>query len=139
MAGVQKNCRTCKKLFMTRSSNSARWETQCYECYSTSQKNKQMVRFQERETNIVNSLENRIIKVEHWMDNVPSIIGAEVNNIMNSIISEDLLSEIEKKNAEKVESLTSDLFTRLEQFEEKLQRQISLLNTRIVKIMKEMD
>jgi len=139
MVGVQKECRTCKKFFMTRSTNSARWESQCYECYSNSQKNKQMVRFQERETNIVNSLENRIVKVEDWMDNIPSIIGAEVNNTMNSIISDDLLSAIEEKNAEKVASLTSDLFTQIEQFEEKIQRQISLLNTRIVKIMKEMD
>jgi hypothetical protein len=139
MAGIQKTCRTCKELFITRSSNSARWETQCYECFNQHKKTKQMINFQEREENIVKNLENRLIKTEEWMDNIPSVIGAEVNNIMNQIINEELLSDIEKKNTVKIESLTSELLDRLDNFEEKIQRQISLLNTRIVKIMKEMD
>ena len=139
MAGVQKSCRTCKELFITRSANSARWETQCYECFNQNKKTKQMINFQEREQNIVQNLEDRIIKTEEWMDNIPSIIGAEVSNIMNQIIGEELLSQIEKKNEEKIESLTSSLIHRLDKFEEKMQRQMSLLNTRIIKIMKEME
>jgi len=139
MVGIQKTCRTCKELFITRSSNSARWETQCYECFNQRKKETQMIRFQEREENIVKNLENRLIKTEEWMDNIPSIIGAEVNNIMNQIINEELLSEIEKKNAVKIESLTSELLNKINKFEEKMQRQITLLNTRIVKIMKEME
>jgi len=139
MVGIQKTCRTCKELFITRSSNSARWETQCYECFNQRKKETQMIRFQEREENIVKNLENRLIKTEEWMDNIPSIIGAEVNNIMNQIINEELLSEIEKKNAVKIESLTSELLDKINKFEEKIQRQITLLNTRIVKIMKEME
>jgi len=139
MVGVQKKCRTCERFFTTRSANSARWETQCYDCYNDRKKTAQMINFQAREESIVQSLEDRIIKTEKWMDNVPSIIGAEVNNIMNQIIGEELLSQIEEKNQEKIESLTSELLNRLDKFEEKIQRQISLLNTRIVKIMKEMD
>lgn len=139
MAGVQKNCRTCKKLFMTRSANSARWENQCYECYSTNQKNKQMVRFQERETNIVKSLEDRIIKAEQWMDNIPSIIGAEVNNNIQTFIGEDLLATITKTNDEKITELFKELKETQFAFQEKMQRQIVTLNNKIIKLMKEME
>lgn len=139
MAGVQKKCRTCKKIFVTRSANSARWESQCYDCYSTSQKNKQMVKFQERETNIVKSLEDRIIKAEQWMDNIPSIIGAEVNNNIQAFIGEDLLGAITKTNDEKITELFKELKETQFAFQEKMQRQIVTLNNKIIKLMKEME
>lgn len=139
MVGIQKKCKICEKMFITRSANSARWESHCFECFSASKKQMHMINFQAREENIVKGLEVRLVKAEEWMDNIPSIIGAEVNNIMNNIISEELLSEIEKKNAQKVANLTAELFSRIESFEKKIQKQLSLLNSRIVSIMKEMD
>lgn len=139
MVGVQKECRTCKKLFITRSSNSARWETQCFECYNERKKTKQMISFQERETNVVSSLEDRIIKVEKWMDNIPSIIGAEVNNNIQAFIGEDLLGAITKTNDEKIAKLFKELKETHFAFQEKVQKQIVMINNRIIAIMKEFD
>jgi len=139
MAGVQKACRTCKAFFMTRSTRSARWENQCFECHQKHKKTKQMVTFQEREQNIVQNLENRIVKTEDWMNNLPSIIGAEVSNVMSSIIDDELITTITEKNDEKIALALEGLVTQMKQFEDKIQKQVSMLNTRIVKIMKEME
>ena len=139
MAGIQKECRTCKVSFITRSSNSARWETQCMDCFSARKKEAQMIRFQERETNVVSNLEDRIIKVEGWMDNIPSIIGAEVNNIMHNITSEEMINSLQKVFNERLEKAIENMNAQQKAFQEKMQRQIVTLNNKIIKLMKEME
>ena len=139
MAGVQKECRTCKTLFVTRSANSARWENQCYKCFSSMKKETAMVRFQERETNIVSNLEDRIVKVEKCMDNIPSIIGAEVSDSIQAFIGQDLLGAITKTNDEKIAELFKELKEAHFKFQEKVQKQIVMINNRIITIMKEFD
>ena len=139
MAGVQKECRTCKTLFVTRSANSARWENQCYKCFSFMKKETAMVRFQERETNIVSNLEDRIVKVEKCMDNIPSIIGAEVSDSIQAFIGQDLLGAITKTNDEKIAELFKELKEAHFKFQEKVQKQIVMINNRIITIMKEFD
>ena len=139
MTGIQKECRTCKKLFVTRSANSARWENQCYDCFSSTRKETALLRFQEREMNIVTNLEDRIIKVEQWMDNIPSIIGAEVNNIMLDISSGEMMDSLQKALNKRLEKTIADLNAQQKAFQEKMQRQIVTLNNKIIKLMKEME
>lgn len=139
MVGIQKKCTVCEVYFITRSAKSARWENHCSACFASRTKETQMVRFQEREMNVVSSLEDRIIKVEKWMDNIPSIIGAEVSNNIQTFIGEDLLGAITKTNDEKIAEQFKQLKEAQFAFQEKMQRQIVTLNNKIIKLMKEFD
>ena len=139
MVGIQKKCTVCEVYFVTRSAKSARWENHCSKCFASRTKETQMIRFQEREMNVVSNLEDRIVKVEKWMDNIPSIIGAEVNNSIQAFIGEDLLGAITKTNDEKIAELFKELKEAHFEFQEKVQKQIVMINNRIITIMKEFD
>ena len=139
MVGIQKKCTVCDVYFITRSAKSARWENHCSTCFASRTKEKQMIHFQEREMNVVTNLEDRIVKVEKWMDNIPSIIGAEVSNSIQDFIGQDLLGAITKTNDEKIAELFKELKEAHFAFQEKVQKQIVMINNRIITIMKEFD
>ena len=77
---VQKECQMCKKLFVTRTAKSARWEKHCLECYLKVKNTKsfQLKRYEEFEETKLKSIRIDIAKLQQEVDALPTGMKASV-------------------------------------------------------------
>ena len=95
-------------------------------------------------------LRDRVCKVEEHLDNIPAITHAEINNQLGNLSElaqfDSIKEGLSKVIDERVSHIESDLHSQVEvikikqaQFEEKIQKQLGILNNKLVRLMREMD
>ena len=139
MVGISKMCEKCGKMFITRSSRSAAWEKMCYECHSDKKRQRSISNMVDKETRKLDSIENRMLSLEEMVNNhVPSIVSAEINNHLGGILSEEITAKLAKDAQDTITDSIQNLIERQIKFEAKIQRQLTTLNNKILKIMNEL-
>tara|TARA_R110000823_G_scaffold22323_3_gene66910 strand:- start:102 stop:419 length:318 start_codon:yes stop_codon:yes gene_type:complete len=87
----------------------------------------------------IDSVENRLEKIEQSIETIPMLIGAEVSNALSEFTTVDILRSIKKDVLTTLDKEQDKKMRALKRFEDKLQQQIVTLNNKIINIMKEMD
>ena len=135
---VQKECIMCKKLFVTRTAKSARWEKHCLDCYLKVKNTKsfQLQRYEEFEETKLKSIRIDIAKLQQEVDALPSIIKGEVNVSLNELVDADFLQKTKEELHQDIVDFWNKKQEEDKQFKEKMQRQLLTLNNKILELMK---
>lgn len=147
---IVKECQMCEKNFTTRTFKSATWERYCPSCYAEKRNTRAVEKLSKHNDNDMTELRDRVSKVEEHLDNIPAITHAEINNQLGNLSELDQFESIKEGLSifieEKVSYLESDLNSQLELlklnqelFQEKLQKQLGILNNKLVRLMREME
>tara|TARA_Y100000004_G_C8946084_1_gene426343 strand:+ start:1168 stop:1584 length:417 start_codon:yes stop_codon:yes gene_type:complete len=135
---VQKECQMCKKLFVTRTAKSARWEKHCLDCYLKVKNTKtfQLKRYEEFEETKLKSIRIDIAKLQQEVDALPSIIKGELNNSLNELVDADFLQKTKKELHQDIVDFWNKKQEEDKAFKEKMQRQLLTLNNKILELMR---
>lgn len=139
MAGYTKVCKICGCNFTTKSAKSARWESKCGECHTAGRRTHYENRHQRMVLNAEASLRKDIDKLEAKVSDIDVLISAEISNAMLNITDNDLFEKVNQSMNNRFDSLLLKIEEENEKFREKIQKQILVLNNKLVKIMKEME
>lgn len=136
---IVKNCEKCDAPFTTRSISSSRWERLCHICYSERRKANVISNMEDKNERKLTSIENRMITLEEMVNNhIPAIVGAEVNNHIEYHMGQDIVDGIAKRAQDSISDSIQNLIERQIKFEAKIQRQLTTLNNKVLKILKEL-
>jgi len=146
--GMTKECSKCGASFQTTSMKSAMWEHTCHRCHG---RRRQMAA--ERHTirnqnNIESSLRREIESLALKVSNIDILISAEVSNMMQNMTDNDIyvalkttvdnrLNSLETKIEESLSKQIAKMEEENEKFREKIQKQILILNNKLVRVMQE--
>lgn len=139
MAGIAKKCQMCDNQFITRSAKSATWETKCHACFTGYKKVKQVSHSIDMQDNKMLRLISRIEKIESLIDTIPMMVSAEVNNSLGQVTETEMIKIIKEELSSKIEETQLQREDELKAFQAKIQKQILILNNKIINILKEMD
>ena len=148
MAGMTKECSKCGANFQTTSMKSAMWEHTCHKCHG---RRRQMAA--ERHTlkshnNLESSLRREMESLALKVSNIDILISAEVSNMMQNMTDNDIyvalkttvdnrLNSLETKMEEKLSEQFAKMEEENKKFREKIQKQILILNNKLVRVMQE--
>lgn len=138
MAGIAKECQMCKNQFITRSWRSASWETKCHHCFTGYKTTQAVSENLDQQNSKMQTVIKRIERIEHLIDSIPMIIGAELSNAMldiNGITGLDLEGLIKTTINDAKDDLLKHQAKEIKVFKKKLQGQIVTLNNKIIKLM----
>ena len=87
----------------------------------------------------LDSIEDRMLSLEDMVNNlIPAIVGAEVNNHIEFHMGQDIVNSIAKRAQDSISDSIQNLIERQIKFEAKIQRQLTTLNNKVLKILKEL-
>ena len=139
MAGIVRDCKVCKEPFTTTSLRAAEWEMKCIKCDNVKRRTHVERNISNKFNSAIDSVENRLEKIEQSIETIPMLIGAEVSNALSEFTTVDILRSIKKDVLTTLDKEQDKKMRALKRFEDKLQQQIVTLNNKIINIMKEMD
>jgi len=139
MVGYTKQCRQCGNNFKTKSAKAGRWQSRCEECFFEGKRTHYENQRQEMVQNTEASLRKEIDKLAVKVSDIDVLVSAEISNVMQNMADNELFENIIKSMNNRFDSLLLKMEEENEKFREKVQRQILVLNNKLVKIMKEME
>ena len=139
MVGYTKQCRQCGNNFKTKSAKAGRWQTRCEECFFEGKRTHYENQRQEMVQNTEASLRKEIDKLAVKVSNIDVLVSAEISNVMQNMADNELFENIIQSMNNRFDSLLLKMEEENEKFREKIQKQILVLNNKLVKIMKEME
>ena len=137
MVGYTKQCRQCGNNFKTKSAKAGRWQSRCEECFFEGKRTHYENQRQEMVQNTEASLRKEIDKLAVKVSDIDVLVSAEISNVMQNMADNELFENIIKSMNNRFDSLLLKMEEENEKFREKVQRQILVLNNKLVKIMKE--
>lgn len=146
--GITKECSVCKCAFTTKSNRSASWEHKCRDCYTQRRRTLIETKQQTQIETIDSSLRKEMEILRNKVSNIDILISAEVKNCLQSMTDSDIYEAIKTSIDNRLDSLEIKVQESLieeiakmdeknEKFRTKIQKQITILNGRIIEIMKE--
>ena len=139
MAGVTKECDTCKGMFTTRSIKSAVWERQCHLCYSSGRRTHFESRNDKQVENMEAGLQKQINTLHAKVTDIDMLIAAEISNHFNNITDSEMLNKMTDSVLELVAGKVSDMEANLFSFQEKIQKQLVALNNRMISMFNDLN
>jgi hypothetical protein len=135
---VQKECQNCGIWFVTRTANSARWERNCFDCYTIlrNRKDFQFTQFEDREDMKLKSINKQIVKIQNEINALPSIVKGEVNSVLHTVVDADFLKQTKEEIYNQIFSLWLEKEKADKEFKDKIQRQLLTLNNKVLQLMK---
>jgi hypothetical protein len=137
--GIQKECKTCKKLFVSRTITSARWETRCSQCYGQRRQTIAAERAQKKHLNNDASIRKDIEKLYAKVSDIDVLISAEISNVLSSLSDNQLFDKIHQQMEQTLNEKLKEIKEENNKFKTKIQNQLVSLNNKIVRIMQEME
>lgn len=135
---IVKQCKRCDNSFVTRSNTSARWETLCSICYNEKRKSNLISNAEDKTARSISAIEDRMLALEETINShIPALVGAEVNNHLENIIGQDIIDNLLKRAMESISKSMQSFVDRQIEFENKIQRQLTTLNNKIISLMKD--
>ena len=138
MAGIQKECISCNKFFMSRTIKSARWEKKCPDCYGQSKQTIAAERAQKRHLHNDASMRKDIEKLYAKVSDIDVLVSAEISNALTSLSDNQLFDRINQQMEQTLNEKFKEIKEENDKFKTKIQNQLISLNNKIVKIMQEM-
>ena len=135
---IIKQCERCDSSFATRSNTSARWEKLCSACYNEKRRASIISNAEDKTARSISAIEDRMLALEETINShIPALVGAEVSNHLENIIGQDIIDNLMKRAMESIEDSMQNFVDRQIKFENKIQRQLTTLNNKIISLMKD--
>ena len=146
--GITKECSMCNSTFTTKSMRSASWEHKCHNCYTERRRTLIETKHLTQIKTIDSSLRKEMEILRNKVSNIDILISAEVKNCLQSMTDSDIYEAIKTSIDNRLDSLEIKIQESIieeiakidkenEKFRTKTQKQITILNGRIIEIMKE--
>ena len=147
---IVKDCQICNKPYTTRTFKSATWERYCPSCYAEKRSTRAVEKLSKHNDNDMMELRDRVSKVEEHLDNIPAITHAEINNQLGNLSElsqfDSIKEGLSKAIDDRVSILESDIHSQIEvikikqeHFEDRIQKQLGILNNKLVRLMRELN
>ena len=139
MSGIAKECLQCKETFITRTISSARWQKYCSTCWSERQQTNAESSIKRQQTHMFESLNLRMQKIEERSQHIDVLISAEISNALASLSNNELFDSVHDAMQKTIDEKIQQIDAENKKFRTKIQKQLVVLNNKLVKIMKEME
>ena len=139
MAGIAKECVQCKNTFITRTISSAKWQKYCDTCWAEKRETNAESAIKRQQTHMFESLNFRMQKIEERSQHIDVLISAEISNALASLSNNELFDSVHDAMQKTLDEKIQQIDAENKKFKTKIQKQLVMLNNKLVKIMKEME
>mgnify|MGYP003108895414 CR=1 FL=1 len=139
MAGIIKECRQCGINFRTKTIKAGAWQAYCNPCFGARQESNAEKSIKKRQSHMFEALDDRIKRIEEKSQHMDMLVSAEISNALTNLSNNDLFNSVNDAMQKALEEKKKQIDADNKKFKDKIQKQLVMLNNKLVKIMQEME